>query len=167
MYPPTPLLPCPPPPFLSFSPSFCLSLSLSPRSISVPVLLLAMCGLTDEPLFAVLSYLSGGWGGGVGWGGAMCLEWLLSSSPWPSERAGSAAGHALAEADAAYELETSWRSSEAVHDTWMNLKKQKKNPGTLQGHSGCCFLFLFFCFFILQFAEASFLVGKRMKTVAV
>lgn len=45
-------------------------------SISVPVLVLAMCRLTDGPLFAVLSYLSGG--------GVMCLEWLLPSSLWPS-----------------------------------------------------------------------------------
>lgn len=139
------------PPLLVFLP-FLLSffVRISP-SISVPVLLLAMCRLTDEPLFAVLSYLSGG--------GVMCLEWLLSSSLWPSERAGSAAGHALAEADAADELETSWRSSEAVHDTWMNLK----NPGTLQRHSEFCFTY----FFILKFAEASILVRKRMKTVAI
>lgn len=119
------------PPLLVFLPFFLSFFVRISPSISVPVLLLAMCGLTDEPLFAVLSYLSGG--------GAMCLEWLLSSSLWPSERAGSAAGHALAEVDAAYELETSWRSLEALHDPWMNLK----NPGTPQRRFGC-FLFIYF-----------------------
>lgn len=66
-----------------FSPSFCLSLfvCISP-SISVPVAVLAMCGVTDGPLFAVLGYLSGWW---EGEGGAvMCLERLLPSSLWPS-----------------------------------------------------------------------------------
>lgn len=54
--------------------------------------------------------------------------------PVAEQRASSAAGHALAEADAAFELDTSWRSLEAIHDTWMNLE----NPGTLKRHSGRC-----------------------------
>lgn len=54
---------------------FSLFVCISP-SISVPVLLLAVGRLTDGPLFAVRSYLSGG--------GVMCLEWLLPSSMWLS-----------------------------------------------------------------------------------
>lgn len=57
-------------------------------SISVPVPVLAMCRLTDGPLFAVLSYLSGG--GGDVFGVAVALL------PVVKQRAGSVAGHALA-----------------------------------------------------------------------
>lgn len=76
--PPSSLLLCPLSLLLSCRPSVFLYLSVSP-SISVPVLVLAICRLTDGPLFAVLSYLSGGVGGGL-----MCLEWLLPSSLWLS-----------------------------------------------------------------------------------
>lgn len=76
-----------PPPSLLFMSSFCLSLfvRISP-SISVPVPVLAMCGLTDGPLFAVLSYLSEeeeAGGGGL----------VLLSSPSGRAEAGSVAGH--------------------------------------------------------------------------
>lgn len=71
--------------------------------------------------------------------------------PVAEQRASSAAGHALAEADAAFELDTSWRSLEAIHDTWMNLE----NPGTLPRHSGRCVILI-----VLKFAAASFVVVK-------
>lgn len=64
--------------------------------------------------------------------------------PVAEQRASSAAGHALAEADAAFELDTSWRSFEAIHDTWMNLE----NPGR-------CVILI-----VLKFAAASFVVVK-------
>lgn len=55
--------------------------------------------------------------------------------------AGSAVGHALAEAAAAaatvFELETSWPGVWAIHDSWMN----SANPGSLQTHSGRCAIF--------------------------
>lgn len=76
----TPLYPL----FLSFFPSLCLVFVCISPSISVPVPVLAMCSLTDGPLFAVLSYLSGG-------GGGCCPP------PCGRAEAGSAAGHALAQ----------------------------------------------------------------------
>lgn len=75
MYPRLSLL-CPLSSCLSSLPSVCLVFVCISPSISVPVPVLAMCSLTDGPLFAVLSYLSGG--------GVVCLEWLLPSSLWPS-----------------------------------------------------------------------------------
>lgn len=55
--------------------------------------------------------------------------------------AGSAVGHALAEAAAAaaavFELETSWPGVRAIHDSWMN----SANPGSQQTHSGRCVIF--------------------------
>lgn len=69
--------------FLVFPLSFFVCIS---PSISVPVPVLAVCRLTDGPLFAVLSYLSG-----VGW----CVWSRCCPPPCGRAEASSAAGHAL------------------------------------------------------------------------
>lgn len=82
--------------------------------------MLAIWRLTDGPLFAVLSYLSGG--GGDVFGVAVALLPVaeqrpvqLQVTPWP-------------EAGAAFELETSWQCFESLYDTWMN----SENSGLLR-----------------------------------
>lgn len=104
-----------------------------------------MCRLTDGPLFAVLSYLSGGRGGGGGRGDEFVVALLpvaeqrpvqLQVTPWP-------------EADTAFELETSWRCSEALYDTWMESQPHKlQKPGDtaeeMQRSGGCGFFILIF-----------------------
>lgn len=68
--------------------------------------MLAVCRVTDGPLFAVLSYLSGA-------GVAVALLPVaeqrpvqLQVTPWPV-------------ADAAFELETSWHLLKTLYDAWM------------------------------------------------
>lgn len=113
------------PPSSCFFFGLTLFVCISP-SISVPVLVLAMCRLTDGPLFAVLSYLSG-WGWGDVFGVAAALLLLaeqrpvqLQVTPWP-------------QADAAFELETSWQRLETLYDTWMKSSHHtnSENPGIL------------------------------------
>lgn len=104
-----------------------------------------MCRLTDGPLFAVLSYLSGGRGDALG----VAVTLLpvaeqrpvqLQVTPWP-------------EADAAFELETSWRRLEALRDSWMN----SENPGTLQRK--CSILEKFFFHFRRICCEMCYLLS--------
>lgn len=57
----------------------------------------------------------------------------LQVTPWP-------------EADAAFELETSWRRLEALYDTWMN----SENPGILQRKCSILEAAAFFILIILS-----------------
>lgn len=101
--------------------SFCppLFVSISP-SISVSVLLLAVYGLSDGPLFTVLSHLSGG--------GVVCFERLLFASSfstlWPSRGQFSCRSRPWPVADAVFELETSWQRSENLLDTEMKSSQK-------------------------------------------
>lgn len=140
-----------------FLSSFCLSLfvCISP-SISVPVLVLAMYRLTDGPLFAVLSYLSGG--GGDVFGVAVVLLPVaeqrpvqLQVTPWPK-------------ADAAFELEMSWQCSETLYDTWMK-SSHKRILGYCRRNVPFWRLCLFFILMVLKFAEASVVVVNTCQCV--
>lgn len=55
------------------------------------------------------------------------------------------------EADAAFELETSWRRLQALYDTWMN----SENPGILQRKCSILEAVAFFYFNCSKFVQAS------------